>query len=80
MGQSKPPYNPEYGMLLARPAGRIRAKRQEMTGFGWIVPQIGYDRPEIDVLGITSWHQRVVIVWHRDVIPDHGRRAVTMRR
>jgi len=24
---------------------------------------------EIDVLGITSWHQGVVIVWHGDVIP-----------
>jgi len=23
-----------------------------------------FDRSEIDVLGITSWHQRVVIVWH----------------
>ena len=26
--------------------------------------QVALDRPEIDVLGITSWHLRVVIVWH----------------
>ena len=28
--------------------------------------QIGLDRPEIDVLGITSRHGWVVIVWHGD--------------
>jgi hypothetical protein len=26
--------------------------------------QVALDAPEIDLLGITSWHQRVVIVWH----------------
>jgi hypothetical protein len=29
--------------------------------------QIGFDRPEIDILRITPWHQRVVIIWHGDV-------------
>jgi hypothetical protein len=26
--------------------------------------QVGFDRGEIDVLGITSWHEWMVIVWH----------------
>ena len=26
--------------------------------------QVGLDRREIDVLGIPSWHEWVVIVWH----------------
>jgi hypothetical protein len=35
--------------------------------------QVGLDRREIDVLGIPSRHQRVVlIVWHGDTTPDGG--------
>ena len=26
--------------------------------------EIGLDRTVIDVLGITTWHRRVVVVWH----------------
>ena len=28
--------------------------------------KVGIDRTEIDVLGITSWHEGVVIIWHGD--------------
>jgi len=26
--------------------------------------KIGFDRTEIDVRGITTWHRGVVVVWH----------------
>jgi len=38
--------------------------------------QVGLDRSKIDVLRITSWHHRVVIVWHRDKMPEDGCRPV----
>jgi hypothetical protein len=41
------------GLLLAEPRDRFDQGLQ-----------VGLDRPEIDVLGITSRHQRVVIVCH----------------
>ena len=34
--------------------------------------QVGLDRPEIDILRVTSWHQWAMIVWHSDVMPDRG--------
>jgi len=41
------------GLLLAEPLAPLD---QEF--------QVGLDRRKIDVLGITSWHQLVIIVWH----------------
>jgi hypothetical protein len=39
--------------------------------------QVDLDRSEIDVLEVTPWHQRVVIVWHSDMMPEDGWRPVT---
>jgi hypothetical protein len=41
------------GLLLAEPRNPLD---QELD--------IGFDRTQIDVLRVTSWHQRVMIVWH----------------
>ena len=41
------------GLLVAEPRDPLD---QEL--------KIGFDRTEIDVLGITTWHRRVVVVWH----------------
>ena len=49
------------GLFLAEPLAPLD---QEL--------QVGLYGTEIDVLGITSRHQGVVIVWHRDVMPDDG--------
>ena len=34
--------------------------------------QVGLNGTEIDVLGIPGRHRRVVVVWHGDVMPEHG--------
>jgi hypothetical protein len=34
--------------------------------------QVGLDRSEIDVLGITSWRRGMVIVWHSGGMPEEG--------
>jgi hypothetical protein len=34
--------------------------------------EIGLDRTEIDVLGVMSWYQGVVIVWHVGSRRSHG--------
>ena len=49
------------GLLLAVP---LRPFDREL--------QVGFDRPEIDALGVTSWHERVTIVWHGIVMPEDG--------
>jgi hypothetical protein len=49
------------GLLLAEPGDPFD---QEL--------QVGLNGSEIDVLRVTSWYQWVMIVWHDDVMPDHG--------
>jgi hypothetical protein len=47
------------GLLLAEPSDPFDEELQ-----------VGLNGTEIDVLGITSWHEGAVIVWHRDVMPE----------
>jgi hypothetical protein len=54
-----------------------RSERQLLTRRELLDPldqelQVGLYGTEIDVLGITSWHEGVVIVWHVDSRQSDG--------